>query len=692
MPLRKINACIGGGFRALQQHLLQQKEEFKCDVCMEMLKKANFVASDLQEAMQARIRGEKMQPADGDVPEVLPDQNAEKTQPKRKKMSQGDEAADENDVGPAACKEYLQEFWPTIELLPPGSFNKKVPYRCTVCRSRHQPNGKVGDLVKMRLWSVKCFLQKHLDSQTHKDAVARKDVVVRDEEEAKMVPCEGLCINDEPTAGKLYLYRKEFELWASVANFESCAKHSYWHDGNLGSWFVRSASCDKTTLETPDMDRQTCGTCLQLGSSHGVSWLFLVQVYFFETHGTKIFPKELRLSFLAWTWHLRAIRGAGLIFEKRCITFYSQHPVTVSFCSFMMTAGHFVAKQNPAEMGRGTVWKQLYKDCLRTIHLSALSILFLGDWTCHPLAIHRARVLFEQSCATLYNQHSRKTSFCSWTKPDWHFVAMKHSACWDCALTNALRQKVLRRPTPQHEDVSGGRGSAGAHGGDQSFSSLQSWGQQVEGAAGLGRCQAAAVGSSFPPVRWESDGETSHLFGHGSQAGTLLYCLCHPREPPEHSGQVLCNHCRRWSHGRWPGEIAAGLFGHQGWTHLPPFAVWTCLAVRQTDEEAVQRNPHNGWPKKQPHWERGFADSGRRITTRNVGWELNNGKGIWASSNISEDWLWSVGSTWTSCPTTRSDVAREASRELGDGGSEVCAPSCNASASLGWYSDACSIF
>eukprot|EP00435_Cladocopium_sp_Y103_P021068 s2381_g5.t1 len=95
-----------------------------------------------------------------------------------------------------------------------------------------------------------------------------------DEEQAKIVPCQGLCINDEETGRRLYLYRKEFELWASVANFENCAKHTYWHDANSASWYVRSSACEKTTHFSEDMDKQTCGNCLQLAAAHGVFRFF----------------------------------------------------------------------------------------------------------------------------------------------------------------------------------------------------------------------------------------------------------------------------------------------------------------------------------------------------------------------------------------------------------------------------------
>ena len=89
----------------------------------------------------------------------------------------------------------------------------------------------------------------------------------------KKVDCQGLSIDDAETAGRLWVYRNEFSLWASVANFKSCARHTYFHDANAGTWIVRSAECEKETLESEEMERNVCSACLSLGAAHSVSWL-----------------------------------------------------------------------------------------------------------------------------------------------------------------------------------------------------------------------------------------------------------------------------------------------------------------------------------------------------------------------------------------------------------------------------------
>ena len=172
---------------------------------------------------------------------------------------------DNSEVAGAA---FARQFEPYIEILPPGAFGKKQPYRCHVCKNKRQPLGRVGELVSMKLWNVKNFLTQHVEGHGHIDKL----------EKAKMIPvqvektqCQALCVDDEDTAGKLHVFRAEFHLWASLANFKQNAKHKYWHDANSGSWFVRSAECQGETDVSPNLERQVCAECLSLGTTTGVS-------------------------------------------------------------------------------------------------------------------------------------------------------------------------------------------------------------------------------------------------------------------------------------------------------------------------------------------------------------------------------------------------------------------------------------
>ena len=36
---------------------------------------------------------------------------------------------------------------------------------------------------------------------------------------------------------------------------------------------MRSAECEKETLESEEMERNVCSACLSLGAAHSVSWL-----------------------------------------------------------------------------------------------------------------------------------------------------------------------------------------------------------------------------------------------------------------------------------------------------------------------------------------------------------------------------------------------------------------------------------
>ena len=155
-----------------------------------------------------------------------------------------------------------------ITLLAPGSFGKRVPYRCNICRSKKWPEGKVGELDVLRLGSVKNFLGQHFISQFHIDCLKKE----KEEPAEDKVKCEGLCVSS-PTAGKLFAHREDFNIWATIANFEGCAKHKYWRDANSDTWFVRSSACLVDCSPNPGAEHAVCNTCLQLGGSHSVPWL-----------------------------------------------------------------------------------------------------------------------------------------------------------------------------------------------------------------------------------------------------------------------------------------------------------------------------------------------------------------------------------------------------------------------------------
>lgn len=274
--MKKVNRCEGGGFLKLQELLLSEKP-VTCPACLVMLTVHKFDKDGLKEAIDAVLKGER-DPKDrwekSSEQELTKEQASLLDRKTRKRnRDDGDEAKADRDQGPDACLEYVRKFQGIIELLPSGTQGKKVPYRCLVCKTKSQPRGRVGELGMMKLYMFEHFLEQHMDSISHKKALRKANNL---QDPRPLVKCQGLSVNDEETAGKLYEHKELFHLWASVCNFQACAKHSYWCEANTGSWCIRAADCEGETEAAEDPDgRNVCGACLQLGLPHSVTWMLV---------------------------------------------------------------------------------------------------------------------------------------------------------------------------------------------------------------------------------------------------------------------------------------------------------------------------------------------------------------------------------------------------------------------------------
>lgn len=275
--MKKVNVCSDEGFRPMQVKLISG-DEITCKACLALLKTHNFDPEVLKCAINAAKTGETLpvlqdpqnQPEEQEQVEKL---EIESDKGKKQKKNGKNQAEQEPlQDGNNACLEFVQQYAPWIELLAPGSFGKKIPYRCKACPTKCQPLGKVGDLTQWKVWAVKHFLTQHTNTPTHINNVNRLEGT---EKSVEKVDCEALCIEDEDTAGKLFLYRHEFQLWASIANFQDNAKHKYWQDGNQNAWYIRSSECEETTAASKAAGRNVCASCLQLGEAHSESWFWI---------------------------------------------------------------------------------------------------------------------------------------------------------------------------------------------------------------------------------------------------------------------------------------------------------------------------------------------------------------------------------------------------------------------------------
>lgn len=163
--LEKKVVCDGGGFLSLQRKLLRTSE-VDCSVCAEMLKQHHWSQVDMNEFCHQHSLPvgpvQQLPIADGEAGEAVAEEEAA-AQPK---PVEGEDDLVMDDADVTDWQEYVS-LHPTIELLPAGSFAKNLPYRCTACRTRAWPSGKVNDFCAPKLKIVKHFLKQHLTSLTH---------------------------------------------------------------------------------------------------------------------------------------------------------------------------------------------------------------------------------------------------------------------------------------------------------------------------------------------------------------------------------------------------------------------------------------------------------------------------------------------------------------------------------------------
>lgn len=278
-PLKKVNLCRDGGYVKLQDRLLQGNRP-ECAACIQLLVEqkfdGNWVRLNLSDDEGPKDDPEILQEKPDEKPdEKTSDEESDgeqkgpraqkKSHAKRGKRKLKQVSPEENSTN---CRAVAEEYLPDITLLPRGSLNKKVPYRCTLCRAVKQPYGKVGECGKWRPYAIRYFLEQHVESGLHQQMlILRGDIQgeVRDK-----VKCEGISMNRPLPGSQLHLYQKEFELWASYANLESTAVHKYWKDMTSNCWYVRSAHCTEETEEDLNRGWQMCGECTKLLKSKSI--------------------------------------------------------------------------------------------------------------------------------------------------------------------------------------------------------------------------------------------------------------------------------------------------------------------------------------------------------------------------------------------------------------------------------------
>ena len=257
---KKLNQCAGGGYSRLQTLMLDQ-EEIKCNICKDLLERCKFAAKDLEDVVAESLEGKLNREQEKDDEEADDEEDVVSSLcpgVQKKKSAKRDPEVEEK-----MCRAYVATLAPVITLLPRGTHNKKVPYKCSVCASPKWPGGKVGECSKMNLVSVQNFIRNHLSSPSHIKACKKTEICAEHE---NYVSCVGACTRDE-SGGKLFDLRKEFHLWATHSNLQDHGKHSYAQLPNSNDWIIVAESCkgQVNEAEVPAGSRPVCTCCLDMG-------------------------------------------------------------------------------------------------------------------------------------------------------------------------------------------------------------------------------------------------------------------------------------------------------------------------------------------------------------------------------------------------------------------------------------------
>ena len=269
--MKKINQCKDGGYKKMPLRTLGILNPIECPACLELMQDRKFNQSELESRLQNPQPIEDKPAAPDADAEQVPQDDAESVKQKKKKVGKRTrQIADEQEEEEEA-RALAKEYEPDIILLPKGSEGKKVPYRCLLCSSAAQPDGKVGEIGKLKKYMVKRFLNQHVETDTHQWNLSnRRDGNGIAEVDREKVKCEAISLGHPMQDSALHKFKEEFETWAVYANLEATAAHTYLKDSTQGCWTIPSKSCLKEMEENTNESRQVCLECRRLLKSRSI--------------------------------------------------------------------------------------------------------------------------------------------------------------------------------------------------------------------------------------------------------------------------------------------------------------------------------------------------------------------------------------------------------------------------------------
>ena len=245
----KAGVCVDGTYRRYQMKL-RRGQEGKCETCAGLSREYGVNVEEAQkmmkDAVEAYLKEEPAEDPEQDDDDGPGDPDGEEDQGR----------------GLEACLSYLKSLEPMISPVQSINLrNKRVlAYRCNVCKSRAQPEGKVNTISRLSVRFCKFFVNRHFRTPTHRGNVSSEQEVHRE-----AVPCPGLCLNRVPSLQDMW---DEFLQWVSLTQLNTIkTEHQYWTELSDGTYYVRHSKC---TGEVLNVRRDNvCPMCRSLVGAKG---------------------------------------------------------------------------------------------------------------------------------------------------------------------------------------------------------------------------------------------------------------------------------------------------------------------------------------------------------------------------------------------------------------------------------------
>ena len=267
-------ACELDGWKNFKSAILQG-DVSKCSLCDKLLFEKGITLEDIAGVLE---KGEEGLAAAGMNPADKGSDDGGK--------DDGEAGGDDEPDVLQQCIDYMKGI-PSIELIVTPE--KTLKYRCLVCLTRRQKNGKINKLGKPHLKTVKDFMTQHLQTPTHITKLAEYE-----KRQGKLadpsIACPGFLVSDPDGQTVLNWHQEEFRLWTTHQNCDSKNwAHDYSCSFSEGNWYVKHKKCPGQFQ--PTKGQKCCDNCFSLSSGKHVARR--VARFALKYYGAQLLAKRL---------------------------------------------------------------------------------------------------------------------------------------------------------------------------------------------------------------------------------------------------------------------------------------------------------------------------------------------------------------------------------------------------------------